>query len=44
VQAALENARRVSPGIEAMQVSARTGAGLGDWYGWLQARAREARL
>jgi hydrogenase nickel incorporation protein HypB len=32
----LEMARRVSPGITIFQVSAKTGAGMDDWYGWLK--------
>jgi hydrogenase nickel incorporation protein HypB len=36
------NARRIRPDIEVIRVSARTGAGLGDWYGWLDA-ARPGR-
>jgi len=36
VEKCLEMARRVSPGITIFQVSAKTGAGMGDWYGWLR--------
>ena len=32
----LEMARRVSPGITIFQVSAKTGVGMDDWYGWLK--------
>jgi hydrogenase nickel incorporation protein HypB len=32
----LEMARRVSPGITIFQVSAKTGEGMDDWYGWLK--------
>ena len=34
----LDYARRVNPGIEILQVSARSGEGLDAWYSWLQAR------
>jgi hydrogenase nickel incorporation protein HypB len=33
-------AREVSPGIQILRVSAKTGEGLADWYGWL-ARERD---
>jgi hydrogenase nickel incorporation protein HypB len=29
------DARRLSPGVEVLSVSAKTGAGVEDWYGWL---------
>jgi len=32
----LEMARRVSPGITIFQISAKTGVGMDDWYGWLK--------
>jgi hydrogenase nickel incorporation protein HypB len=32
----LDYARRVNPKIEVLQVSARSGEGLGAWYAWLQ--------
>ena len=35
VKAAVENARRVNPRIEVIEVSARSGAGLNRWIGWL---------
>lgn len=35
VQAAIDNARRVNPRIEVIEVSARSGAGLERWIGWL---------
>jgi len=35
------NARRVRPDIEAIQLSAKTGDGLGAWYRWLAARRAE---
>ena len=34
----LDYAHRVNPGIEVLQVSARSGEGLEAWYTWLQAR------
>src|SRR5512136_4350 len=36
VERCLNMARKVSPGIIIFQVSAKTGAGMGDWYGWLR--------
>jgi hydrogenase nickel incorporation protein HypB len=35
-----ELARRVNPGIVIFEVSARTGEGMDDWYGWLGERIR----
>jgi hydrogenase nickel incorporation protein HypB len=35
LQRFVEAARRINPAAEVLQVSATTGAGLGDWYGWL---------
>jgi hydrogenase nickel incorporation protein HypB len=40
VEKCLEMARRVSPGITIFQVSAKTGAGMDDWYGWLRERVK----
>ena len=34
----LEGARRANPGVEVLQLSATTGDGIADWYGWLRAR------
>jgi hydrogenase nickel incorporation protein HypB len=31
----IDNARRVNPGIEVIQVSATSGQGMGDWLNWL---------
>jgi len=31
----IDNARRVNPGIQVIQVSATTGQGMGDWVIWL---------
>jgi len=36
VEQARENARRVHPGIEIIEVSCMTGAGLDHWLNWLQ--------
>jgi hydrogenase nickel incorporation protein HypB len=46
VDAAIANARRVRPGLEAMRVSATTGEGFAEWLAWLErgvAAAKEAR-
>jgi hydrogenase nickel incorporation protein HypB len=37
------NARRVHPGIEVIEISATSGAGLDDWIGWIERGARAAR-
>ena len=37
VELALENARRVQPGIEILQVSCTTGEGLDGWRAWIEA-------
>ncbi|MBV8992290.1 MAG: hydrogenase nickel incorporation protein HypB [Pseudonocardiales bacterium] len=34
----LDGARRANPGVEVLQLSATTGDGIADWYGWLRAR------
>src|ERR671916_1051159 len=36
VAAFLEGARRANPGVEVVQLSATTGDGISDWYGWLR--------
>jgi hydrogenase nickel incorporation protein HypB len=36
VSQAIANAREVNPEIVVMQVSARNGEGMGEWYGWLR--------
>ncbi len=41
--AARENAQRVHPGIEMIELSCQTGEGLPDWLDWLNARCRAAR-
>jgi hydrogenase nickel incorporation protein HypB len=43
VEKAIENARTVNPDITVFRVSARTGEGLADWYGWIRKHAAEAR-
>jgi len=46
VATAIAYARRVRPGLEAIVVSARTGAGFGEWLAWLErgvAVAKEQR-
>lgn len=40
IAAARANARRVNPGIEILEVSSTTGAGLDGWLQWLEARRR----
>jgi hydrogenase nickel incorporation protein HypB len=42
VEALKANARRVNPRIEVIEVSARSGDGLQDWLGWLDARRMPA--
>ncbi len=39
VERCIAYAREVNPGIEVLQVSAETGAGMPAWYAWLHARA-----
>jgi hydrogenase nickel incorporation protein HypB len=39
VDAAVENARRIRPGIEVMRVSSTSGEGMKAWIDWLQQRA-----
>jgi hydrogenase nickel incorporation protein HypB len=42
LQAARDNARKIHPDVEILEVSCTTGAGLGEWRAWLEAaRARE---
>ena len=40
---AIENARRVHPQIEVLELSSTTGEGLDAWMNWLHARRRKAR-
>jgi len=42
IELARENARRVQPGIEIIEVSCTSGKGLDDWRGWIEAH-RAAR-
>jgi hydrogenase nickel incorporation protein HypB len=37
---ALENARQIHPGIQMIETSCTTGAGLNQWLGWLSRRAK----
>lgn len=39
----IANARQVNPDIMVLKVSARTGEGLDDWYGWLRQAATRTR-
>lgn len=41
---ARENARKVHPGIEILEVSCLTGEGLADWQGWLERKFQSVRL
>jgi hydrogenase nickel incorporation protein HypB len=43
VARAIANAREVNPDITVLQVSARSGEGLADWYGWLRREIGRAR-
>ena len=43
VKRAVEYARRVRPGIEVLQVSATTGAGMAGWLDWVRAGSARAR-
>jgi hydrogenase nickel incorporation protein HypB len=38
---ARENARRVHPDVEILELSCRTGAGLDSWLAWLDAMQRK---
>jgi hydrogenase nickel incorporation protein HypB len=40
---AKENARRVHPGMEIIDVSSTTGEGLDDWMKWLSSRQKKVR-
>lgn len=42
VSQAITNARTVNPDITVFQLSARTGEGLADWYGWLRRELSKA--
>jgi hydrogenase nickel incorporation protein HypB len=43
VERAIDHARRINPGIEAMYLSARSGEGLAAWYDWLRHEAKTTR-
>jgi hydrogenase nickel incorporation protein HypB len=43
VDLALENARRVNPGLRAIRLSAETGEGFGEWLAWIETGAAAAR-
>jgi hydrogenase nickel incorporation protein HypB len=43
VPQAIANAREVNPGIMVLQVSARSGEGMAEWYGWLRHEIGKAR-
>jgi hydrogenase nickel incorporation protein HypB len=43
IEAAVENARRVHPGMEVIRASCTTGEGLEDWLMWLEHRSQRAR-
>ncbi len=42
VDACIDNARRVNPDIEVLQVSAKSGAGMAAWLDWLRDGVRQA--
>lgn len=44
VEAAIANARQINPRIRVLQVSARTGQGMDDWYAFLHAAKRLAGI
>lgn len=44
VEKALDYARQVNPDAEIIQISAKTGAGLKEWYAWIDARLAEMRV
>lgn len=41
IEKCIANARRVNPDIQALRVSATTGAGMQDWYRWLEGTLRQ---
>lgn len=43
VSQAVANARKVNPDIEVLQVSAKNGAGLDQWYDWIRRQAKDAK-
>lgn len=44
VEKAIASARKVHPSVEVIEVSAKTGAGMAEWYKWIEARSKELRL
>lgn len=44
IEKAIRSARSVNPNIKALKLSARTGEGLDEWYGWLRREAAAVRL
>ncbi len=44
VDKAIASARKVNPSVEVFQVSAKTGAGMENWFDWIEARVAEMRL
>ena len=44
VDRCIDTARRVNPRIKVLQVSAQSGAGMADWYRWLQATRQLALI
>jgi hydrogenase nickel incorporation protein HypB len=43
IEAAVQDARSLNPHIEVIQISARTGQGLEEWFRWLESKARSAK-
>jgi hydrogenase nickel incorporation protein HypB len=44
VEALVQNARKVRPGIAVIRISAKTGEGFDDWLDWIESGRRMARL
>ena len=44
VEKAIAFARQVNPQAEVIQVSAKTGEGMAEWYTWLAKRITEVRV
>ncbi|HRG22543.1 MAG TPA: hydrogenase nickel incorporation protein HypB [Saprospiraceae bacterium] len=42
IEKAKENARRVNPGMEILEVSSLTGEGMEQWYNWLKVKQQQA--
>ena len=43
LESAAANLKRVNPRATMLQLSARTGQGMGDWYDWLRRQSATAR-